>query len=426
MGKRTIKVAGVSDAHAEKNASSLFQSTVIIEEISVQRMRKLAKTEPVYVAVVRANEITEQKEDPTNEHQVVIVNEDQTKTEYPMQVQELLNDFLDVFPKELPTGLPPQRQLDQKTELVPGAEPPHRAPYRMSPQGLDELKKQLRDLTKKGYIQPSILPFGAPVLFVPEKDGGVRMCVDYRALNRVTAHNRYPLPRIEDFLDRLQGAKLFTKIDLCSGYHQIRVHPSDVHKTAFRMRYGHFEFLVLPFGLTNAPTTFMHLMHSSLREQLDDFIVIFLDDILMYKRDLISHVAHVRKTFEILRQHSHYAKVLKCEFFRSSVHYLGHVISEQGLSPHPAKVQAVANWRVPMNVSEVRSFLGLAGYYRRFIKNFARIAAPFTNLTQKNHPFAWSLREGEAFNHLKTILQNAPGVAAGKSTEELYRGYRCQ
>ena len=165
--------------------------------------------------------------------------------------------------------------MDHRIELVPGAEPPHRAPYRMSPQGLDELKKQLRELTEKGYIQLSVSPFRAPVLFVPKKDGGVQMCVDYRALNRVTIHNRCPLPRIEDLLDRLQGAKFFTKIDLCSGYHQIRVHPADVPKTAFRTRYGHFEFLVLPFGLTNAPTTFMHLMHSIFREQLDDFIVIY-------------------------------------------------------------------------------------------------------------------------------------------------------
>ena len=142
----------------------------------------------------------------------------------------------------------------------------------------------------------------------------------------------------------------------------------------------------------------MHLMHSIFREQLDDFIVIVLDYILVYNRDLISHVAHVRKTFEILRQQSLYAKVSKCEFFRSSVDYLGHVFSEQGLSPDPAKVQAVANWKVPMNVSDVRSFLGVTGYYRRFIKNFARIAAPLTNLTRKTHPFTWSLMEGEAFN----------------------------
>ena len=206
MGKRRITVTGLSEAHTATNASSIFESTVTVEEISAQRMRKIAKREPVFVAVIRTNEDTEQEKEPTNEDQIVTVNEDQTRTEYPVQVQELLNEFSDIFPKELPAGLPPQRQLDHRIELVPGAEPPHRAPYRMSPQGLDELKKQLKDLTEKGYIQPSVSPFGAPVLFVPKKDGGVRMCVDYRALNRVTVHNRYPLPRIEDLLDRLQGA----------------------------------------------------------------------------------------------------------------------------------------------------------------------------------------------------------------------------
>ena len=170
-------------------------------------------------------QIASEETKPTNDDQIVTVNEDTTRTEYPEQVQELLTEFSDIFPKELPAGLPPQRQLDHRIELVPGAEPPHRAPYRMSPQGLDELKTQLRELTDKGYIQPSVSPFGAPVLFVPKKDGGVRMCVDYRALNRVTVHNRYPLPRIEDLLDRLQGAKFFTKIDLRSGYHQIQSPP---------------------------------------------------------------------------------------------------------------------------------------------------------------------------------------------------------
>ena len=164
------------------------------------------------------------------------------------------------------------------------------------------------------------------------------MCVDYRAFNKVTIHNRYPLPRIDELLDRLQGARLFTKIDLRSGYHQIRVHPEDVHKTAFRTRYGHFEFFVLPFGLTNAPATVMHLMHSIFREQLDDFIVIFLDDILVYSRDLKGHVTHVHKTLEILRQNQLYAKVSKCAFFQSSVEYLGHIVSAKGLAVDPTKV----------------------------------------------------------------------------------------
>ena len=404
VGKRWITVTGVQDPQRPVIVSSIFDQGMRVEQISAHRMRKLAKSSTVFVAIVRTNEEQEQQTNPGT----VTVNDDSTKTDFPVEVQAILTEFSDVFPKDLPSGLPPARDIDHRIELVPGAEPPHRAPYRMSPQGLDELKKQLADLTEKGYIQPSVSPFGAPILFVPKKDGGIRMCVDYRALNRVTVHNRYPLPRIDELLDRLLGAKLFTKIDLRSGYHQIRVHPEDVPKTAFRTRYGHFEFLVLPFGLTNAPATFMNLMHSIFREQLDDFVIIFLDDILVYSKDLDSHVAHVRQTLSILRHHQLYAKVSKCAFFQSSVEYLGHVVSAQGLQVDPAKVQAVQDWKIPTNVTEVRSFLGLAGYYRRFIPQFARIAAPLTNLTRKNIPFTWSLREGEAFTALKEVLQHAP------------------
>ena len=318
-----------------------------------------------------------------------------------------MNEFANVFLKDLLAGLPLQRELDHRIELVPCAEPPHRAPYRTSPQGLDELKKQLHDLTEKGYIQPSVSPFGAPVLFVPKKDGGIRMCVNYRGLSRVTVHNRYPLPRIDELLDRLRGANLFTKTDLRSGYHQIRVHPGDVHKTTFRTRYGHFEFLVLPFGLTNAPATFMHLMHSIFREQLDDYIIIFLDDILVYNKGLKAHVTHVHQTLSIMRQHRLYAKVSKCAFLQSRVEYMVHVVSTDGLSPDPANVQTVRDWKVLESVIEIRSFLGLADYYHRFIPQFARIAAPLTKLTRKNHPVTWSLREGEAFQQLKDALLRA-------------------
>ena len=412
MGNRTITVQGLQQPHSPRVVSSLFQRNVTMDLISVQRMRKLAQKEPVFVIMVRpTNEDSANEENSFIQAQdqcTVAIGEDQTKTPYPEQVQEILNDFTDIFPRDLPAGLPPQRDIDHRIDLVPGAEPPHRAPYRMSAKGLDELKQQLRDLTEKGYIQPSVSPFGAPVLFVPKKDGGMRMCVDYRALNRVTVHNRYPLPRIDELLDRLRGAQFFTKIDLRSGYHQIRVHPEDVHKTAFRTRYGHFEFLVLPFGLTNAPATFMHLMHSIFREYLDSFIVIFLDDILVYSKGLREHVTHVRQTLAILRKHQLYAKVSKCSFFQHRVEYLGHIVSAEGLAPDPAKVQAVRAWKVPENVTDIRSFLGLAGYYRRFIPQFAQIAAPLTNLTRKNTPFTWSLREGEAFEQLKTALLNAP------------------
>ena len=369
MGNRTITVQGLQQPHSPRVVSSLFQRNVTMDLISVQRMRKLAQKEPVFVIMVRpTNEDSENEENSFIQAQdqcTVAIGEDQTKTPYPEQVQEILNDFTDIFPRDLPAGLPSQRDIDHRIDLVPGAEPPHRAPYRMSAKGLDELKQQLRDLTEKGYIQPSVSPFGAPVLFVPKKDGG--MCVDYRALNRVTVHNRYPLPRIDELLDRLRGAQFFTKINLRSGYHQIRVHPEDVHKTAFRTRYGHFEFLVLPFGLTNAPATFMHLMHSIFREYLDSFIVIFLDDILVYSKGLREHVTHVRQTLAILRKHQLYAKVSKCSFFQHRVEYLGHIVSAEGLAPDPAKVQAVRAWKVPENVTDIRSFLGLVGYYRRFI-----------------------------------------------------------
>ena len=242
------------------------------------------------------------------------------------------------------------------------------------------------------------------------------MCANYRALNRVTVHNRYPLPRIDELLDRLCGANLFTKIDLESGYHQIRVHPDDVHKIVFRTMYGHFEFLVLPFGLANALATFMHIMHSIFREQLGDYIIIFLDDILVYSKGVEEHAAHVRQTLRILWQHRLYAKVSKCVFFQSRVEYLGHVVSLEGLSPDPAKVQAMRNWKVPESVIEICSFLGLAGYYCRFIPQFVRIAAPLTNLNRKNHPFTWFLREGEAFQQLKNALLHAPNLRLADPT----------
>ena len=410
VGSRVMEITGVQAAPEKEKISSLFDLGSYIEEISAQRMRRLAQKEPVYLAVVRSV--------PETNEEIVERNEEKTKTVDPIVVQEILQDFEDVFPKDLPVGLPPAREVDHRIELIPGAEPPHRAPYRMSPQGLDELKKQLKDLTEKGYIRPSVSPFGAPVLFVPKKDGGVRMCVDYRALNKVTVHNRYPLPRIDELLDRLQGSSYFTKIDLRSGYYQIRMHPESVQKTAFRTRYGHFEFLVLPFGLTNAPATFMHLMHQIFREHLDQFIVIFLDDILIYSKNLQDHSDHVRRTLQILREHRLYAKVSKCEFFKQEVEYLGHVVTAAGIHPDQSKVQAVRDWKIPETVHDIRSFLGLAGYYRRFIPQFARIAAPLTELTKKTVPWRWSLREGEAFNALKDALLSAPVLQLADADKE--------
>jgi hypothetical protein len=200
------------------------------------------------------------------------------------QAQKIVKEFSDIFPKSLPDELPPKRKIDHAIDLMPGAEPPSRPIYRLTYKEMNELKNQLTELLKKGFIRPSVSPYGAPVLFVHKKDGTLRLCVDYRALNKITIKNRYPLPRVEDLTDRLTGAKYFTKIDLYSGYHQVRIREEDVPKTAFRTRYGHFEFLVLPFGLTNAPATFMTMMNDIFCEFLDQFVVVYLDDILVYRK----------------------------------------------------------------------------------------------------------------------------------------------
>ncbi|GJV57292.1 putative reverse transcriptase domain-containing protein [Tanacetum coccineum] len=262
------------------------------------------------------------------------------------------------FPDELP-GLPPAREIEFGIELIPGAEPISKAPYRMAPVELKELKEQLQEMLENGFIRPSVSPWGAPVLFVKKKDGSMRLCIDYRELNRITIRNRYPLPRIDDLFDQLQGAKYFSKIDLRSGYHQLRVREQDISKTAFRTRYGHYEFLVMPFGLTNAPAVFMDLMNRIFHEYLDKFVIVFIDDILVYSKSEEEHERHLRIVLEILRQKKLYAKFSKCEFWLQQVAFLGHIVSADGIIMDPSKVEAITKWPRPTTVTEVRSLHGL-------------------------------------------------------------------
>jgi hypothetical protein len=278
----------------------------------------------------------------------------------------------------------------------------------MAPAELAELKAQLQDLLDKGFIRPSTSPWGAPVLFVRKKDGSLRLCIDYRQLNQVTVKNKYPLPRIDDLMDQLQSAKVFPKIDLISGYYQMRIRESDVSKSAFRTRYGHYEFLVMPFGLTNAPAAFMDLMNRVFRAYLDQFVVVFVDDILIYSSSEEEHAMHLQVVLQILREHQLYAKFSKCEFWLDKVHFLGHVISGDGISVDPAKIEAVLDWERPKTVTEIRSFLGLAGYYRRFVQDFSSIAAPLTRLTRKRVRFIWTENCEQSFTELKTRLTSAP------------------
>ncbi|GJU36347.1 reverse transcriptase domain-containing protein [Tanacetum coccineum] len=287
-----------------------------------------------------------------------------------MKVEELklsdisvVRDFIEVFPEDL-SGLPSQRQVDFHIDLVSGATPVVKSPYRLAPSEMQELSAQLQELQDKGFIRPSHSP----------------------ELNKLTIKNRYPLPRIDDIFDQLQGARYFSKIDLWSGYHQLRVHEDDIPKTAFRTRYENFEFTVMPFGFTNAPAVFMDLMNQSKDE----------------------HEVHLRLVLELLKKEELYAKFSKCEFWLQEVQFLGHVVNQNGIHVDPSKIEAVKNWKAPTTPSEIRSFLGLAGYYQRFITNFSKIAKPLTSLTQKNKKYEWGIEQEEEFQTLKDNLYNAP------------------
>ncbi|WZZ60551.1 hypothetical protein YC2023_060658 [Brassica napus] len=330
-----------------------------------------------------------------------------TNDEVKVEDIEVVQEFEDIFAplKELP----PPRSNPFTITLEPEAKPIAKAPYRMAPAELAELKKQLEDLLEKGFIRSSSSPWGAPVLFVKKKDGSMRLCIDYRGTNNITIKDKYPLPRIDELLDQLKGASWFSKIDLASGYHQIPIAKSDIMKTAFRTRYGQYEFVVMPFGLTNAPAAFMRLMNEVFHDYLDKFVIIFIDDILVYSRSKEEHKEHLRLVMERLRNQKLFAKFSKC--WKREIGFLGHIVSGEGVAADPEKVQAIREWPRPTIVTEVRSFLGLAGYYRKFVKDFSSIAKPLTKLTGKGVPFLWVEETEKAFKKLKEALTTAPVLA---------------
>jgi hypothetical protein len=256
----------------------------------------------------------------------------------------VIEEFMDVFLEEL-LGMPPEREVEFYIDLIPGTAPIAKRPYRMAPTELAELKLQIAELQQKGYIRPNSSPWGAPIIFVTKKDGSMRMCIDYRSLNEVTIKNKYPLPRIDDLFDQLQGAKYFSKIDLRSGYHQLRIKEADIQKTAFVTRYGQYEFTLMPFGLTNAPAFFMNLMNKVFMEELDKFVVVFIDDILIYSKSREDHEHHLRIVLERLRAHQLYAKLSKCEFWLEKIAFLGHILTVEGIEVDPSKVEVVSKWK---------------------------------------------------------------------------------
>ncbi|GJP40902.1 hypothetical protein CLOM_g566 [Closterium sp. NIES-68] len=335
-------------------------------------------------------------------------NDREKTSEPPGKIKELLKEFQDILPDDLSNELPPYRTHQFEIVEEPGSKPTFRAPYRLSPTELTDMKKQLEYLLAKGLIRPSTSPYGAPVLFTPKPDESLRMCIDYRALNKQTIKNKYPIPRIDDLHDQLRGATVFSKLDLRSGYWQIQMADNSIHKTAFRTRYGSYEYLVMPFGLTNAPATFQAEMNHILRPLLDECVVVYLEDILIYSRDMKQHVEHLRCVFEILRRERFYVKLSKSEFALEKVQFLGHMVSAQGVHVDPKKIKAVRTWETPENVKELQQFLGFANYYNRFVPRYAKIAAPLTNLLKKDTPYKWEPKHQEGVEQLKRALTSAP------------------
>nr|GEV28455.1 putative reverse transcriptase domain-containing protein [Tanacetum cinerariifolium] len=313
-------------------------------------------------------------------------NKDGGKEEDKLEGKQLkdvpvVQDYPEVFPKDLP-GLPPARPVEFQINLIPRAAPVARVPYRLAPSEMKKLSEQLQELSEKGFIRPSSSLWGALVLFIKKKDGSFRMCIDYRELNKLTVKNRYPLPRIDNLFDQLQGSSIYSKIDLRSGYHQLRVREQDVPKTSFKTRYGHYEFQVMPLRLTNAPAVFIDLMNRVCKPYLDKFVIIFIDDILIYSKNKKEHKEHLKAILVLLKN----------ENFR-------------GIHVDPAKIESIKDWAYPKTPTEIRQFLGLVGYYRRFIEGFLKIAKSMTNLTQNGIKFDWGEKEENDFQLIKTEIR---------------------
>jgi hypothetical protein len=324
------------------------------------------------------------------------------------KIRSLLEEYKDVLSKKLPEGIPPNRAVDHAIDLVPGSLPIAKAPYRMSQSERKLLMDTIIELKAQGFIRESKSPYGSPVIFVTKPDGTWRLCVDYRALNKQTIKNKYALPRMDDLFDSIAGSKFYSKIDLRQGYYQIRIKEGDEYKTAMRTRYGSYEFLVMPFGLCNAPATFMTLMNSIFGKMIDEGVVVYLDDILVYSKTMEEHEQTLERVLSKLRSEGLYAKPTKCLFVMEEVEFLGHTLTQDGIKPSKDKCEAIKNWETPKSVTGVRSFIGFVAFYRRYIKSFGKIVCPLYDLTKKSCTFYWNKECEEAFQELKTIMINPP------------------
>ncbi|XP_078444229.1 uncharacterized protein LOC144713509 [Wolffia australiana] len=325
----------------------------------------------------------------------------------PPEFTQLLEEYGDVFPAELPSELPPLRHIQHAIDLVPGATLPDLPHYWMVPVKYEELYTQVKDLLAKGLIRESLSPCAVPALLVPKKDGTWRMCCDSRAINKITVKYRFPIPRVQDLFDEMVGTSIFSKIDLRSGYHQVRIRPGDEWKMAFKIKDVLFEWNVMPFGLSNAPSTFQRLMNEVLRPYIGRFVVVYFDDILVYSKSREEHAQHLRHVCASLRQEKSYAHPKKCTFFTTKVSFLGFILSANGVAVDPAKIASIISWPKLKSVHDVRSFIGLATFYRRFIPGFSGITTPITDIL-KGEKFEWTPSAEQAFELLKKLMTEAP------------------
>jgi len=371
-----------------------------VREVKAQKLQKLQEDQ-VQLAMLCVQEVSE-----STEGELCTINALTSELGEESVVEEVLNEYPDIFIE--PTALPPFREKhNHKIKLLEGSNPVNQRPYRYSIHQKNEIDKLVEDLLTNGTVQASSSPYASPVVLVKKKDGTWRLCVDYRELNGMTVKDSFPIPLIEDLMDELGGAVIFSKIDLRAGYHQVRMDPDDIQKTAFKTHSGHFEYLVMPFGLTNAPATFQGLMNFIFKPFLRKFVLVFFDDILVYSSSLEEHRQHLKQVFEVMRANKLFAKLSKCAFAVPKVEYLGHFISAQGIETDPAKIKAVKEWPQPTTLKQLRGFLGLAGYYRRFVRSFGVIAGPLHALT-KTDAFEWTAVAQQAFEDLKAALCQAP------------------
>ncbi|CAH9132841.1 unnamed protein product [Cuscuta epithymum] len=378
------------DHQGEKVVVSGIQSEISVRMINGARMKKFLHKKNGTISQCFCMITTIKKESDSDSNK---------------EVEDILYEFGEVFQE--PKGLPPIRNCEHQIDLKEGENSFKQAPYRYPYIQRQEIEKLIKEMLKSGVIQPSHSPYSSPVLLVKKKDGSWRFCVDYRKLNAITIKNNYPIPLIEDLLDELHGAAVYSKIDLRAGYHQVRMKQEDIEKTAFITASGLYEFVVMPFGLTNAPATFQTLMNNIFSKYLKQFVLVFFDDILIYSPDLETHKKHLRKVFEVLQQNTLFAKRSKCIFGVQQVEYLGHIISSRGVAVDPEKIKSIMEWPIPSTLKALRGFLGMTGYFRKFCSKYGIKAKPLTDLTKKGM-FKWSDEAQKAFEELKMAMCSVP------------------